>query len=112
MKRSSSWTPPPLLNCLAVLLAAAVGETARAQPPTSPAYSSTFEDAVTGNNTFKKDGRRYWYVTPGADVYKQDTYERPTTGGTNSRSSSVSGRRKSKSHPSSGWSTCSAYRRG
>lgn len=46
----------------------------------APTYSFTFGDAVTGDNAFTatNDGKRYHDVDPGADVYQNDVYERPT----------------------------------
>ncbi len=46
--------------------------------PTSPVYFQTWDDAVTGFNQFTADGGQRWYVTPGADNYDLDIYERPT----------------------------------
>lgn len=45
----------------------------------SPLYTVTLQDAVTGDNALvAADGKRYWTVDPGADVYQEDVYERPT----------------------------------
>lgn len=45
----------------------------------APTYSVTFRDSVTGDNEFVgSDGKHYWTVDPGADVYQSDLYERPT----------------------------------
>jgi len=48
--------------------------------PVDPTYSSTFDDAQTGDNSFiANDGKRYWTIDAGADSYQNDYYERPTT---------------------------------
>jgi PEP-CTERM motif len=53
----------------------------------SPVYLATYGDAVTGpncNGTSGGGGKctgSGWYITPGADVYGVDLYERPTTQG-------------------------------
>lgn len=45
----------------------------------APVYTTTFDDAVTGDNGFvAADGKRYFTVDAGADVYQEDVYERPT----------------------------------
>ena len=49
----------------------------------TPTYLETYSDAVTGTNCTgmtKEDGcsGSGWFVTPGADVYSEDLYERPT----------------------------------
>lgn len=46
--------------------------------PTIPVYGSTTNDYVTGTNTFQEGGKTHWFVSPGADAYFQDVYERPT----------------------------------
>jgi hypothetical protein len=62
------------LGALAVLVAAP----ALAEPGT-PVYSAHFSDALTLDNEFvAEDGRHYWDVDAGADVYGIDLYERPT----------------------------------
>jgi hypothetical protein len=75
---SSRWPAIPLA-LLAALLAPGPATTARAEPPTAPVYSATFNDSVTGTRAFTaKDGKRYWTIEPGADSYQHDYYERPT----------------------------------
>ncbi len=45
----------------------------------TPVYFFTFADAVTGPNAFAaNDGKRYWRISPGADSYQNEFYERPT----------------------------------
>ena len=45
----------------------------------TPVYTTTYADAVTGDNAFNaSDGNRYWTVDPGADSYQIGSYERPT----------------------------------
>jgi hypothetical protein len=45
----------------------------------TPVYTTTFGDAVTGDNAFvATDGFRRWDIDPGADSYQNDVYERPT----------------------------------
>ena len=44
-----------------------------------PTYTMTFDDSITGNNEFVgTDGTRRWFVSPGADGYQNEFYERPT----------------------------------
>ncbi|MGK7875979.1 MAG: PEP-CTERM sorting domain-containing protein [Xenococcaceae cyanobacterium] len=50
----------------------------------SPVYTTTFQDAVTGDNAFigtvpgNNDFKRYWDIDPVADSYQNEFYERPT----------------------------------
>lgn len=46
--------------------------------PGTPVYYAGWMDAVTGDNQFLSGGKNYWDVDPGADVYQDDVYERPT----------------------------------
>jgi hypothetical protein len=46
--------------------------------PMTPVYFVDLADATTNQNEFESDGKRRWFVTPGADVYQTETYERPT----------------------------------
>ena len=67
-----------MLNCrilVAFLLVCFIISSVPADPV--PTYSVTFYDSVTGDNT-GNDGNPYWWVSPGADDYGTDTYERPT----------------------------------
>jgi len=50
---------------------------AAAQTPGAPTYMATWDDAVTGSNTFFSGGSQRWFVDPGADNYFTDDYERP-----------------------------------
>ncbi len=44
-----------------------------------PAYTSSFNDYITGDNQFEdSDGNHHWFVNTGADSYSNDSYERPT----------------------------------
>ncbi|MCW5935089.1 MAG: PEP-CTERM sorting domain-containing protein [Fimbriimonadia bacterium] len=63
---------------LTTLLSALLIPAALFAQPSSPVYFQTFHDAVTGTNSYNHSGQRYWYVTPGADKYQNDVYERPT----------------------------------
>jgi hypothetical protein len=68
-----------LLGAVALLAPAVLTAPAQAQgAPAGPSYSLLIGDAITGDNVFTFDGRRYWPVDPGADVYQIDVYERPT----------------------------------
>lgn len=74
--RGSLLATLPVAGLLAAL---APSEAAQAQTPSTPTYSATFNDAVTGDNAFVAgDGKRYYDVDAGADVYQNDVYERPT----------------------------------
>lgn len=47
--------------------------------PGQPVYERTANDCVTGDNAFiGDDGKRFWDVDAGCDVYQIDVYERPT----------------------------------
>lgn len=64
---------------LPITLAMAVVSNAHSQNiPSSPVFGFEFQDAVTGTNEFNDSGVRRWYVSPGADSYHADQYERPT----------------------------------
>lgn len=64
--------------CGATMLAAMAG-IVTAQP-TTPVYSAVYHDCVTADNRFRgDDGKWFWDVDPGCDVYQADVYERPMT---------------------------------
>ena len=44
----------------------------------NPTYSQTFQDSVTGNQSFTVGSSHYWNIESGADSYQNDFYERPT----------------------------------
>lgn len=48
--------------------------------PIAPVYIQTFQDALTGPNQFTTTdgGKQAWTITPGADSYQNEFYERPT----------------------------------
>ena len=46
--------------------------------PSTPVYTMTWGDAITGDNEFTNSGNHYWYINTGADSYQNDFYERPT----------------------------------
>ncbi|MCU0689030.1 MAG: hypothetical protein MUE97_04735 [Phycisphaerales bacterium] len=78
------------LPSLTGLLALAAGSTvAQAQTPaptsapTTPVYTSTFNDAVTADNALVVAGTRFYSVDAGADSYQNDIYERPIAQGFN-----------------------------
>jgi uncharacterized repeat protein (TIGR01451 family) len=47
-------------------------------PVASPVFNQSHSDAVTGSNSFQRNGTWHWRVTPGSDVHASDIYERPT----------------------------------
>jgi hypothetical protein len=50
--------------------------------PPAPVYTRTVTDAVTGGNSYVAlDGKTRWTVTPGADNYFVEIYERPMASG-------------------------------
>jgi hypothetical protein len=59
------------------LLALTVAAGAACAMPTTPVYTQTFADAVTGDNSFISGGFRFYTVDAGADSYQNDIYERP-----------------------------------
>lgn len=60
-------------------LAMAMAGITNAQP-TTPVYSASFQDCVTADNRFRgSDGKWFWDVDPGCDIYQHDVYERPMT---------------------------------
>jgi hypothetical protein len=65
----------------AILSVAGTCSPAAAQPTGTPVYTTNVTDAVTGANQFASGGFRFWTVTPGADSYQSDIYERPTAQG-------------------------------
>lgn len=65
------------IAAVSVLLVAILVSPGLAAPGT-PTYSWTWNDAVTGDNQYTHNGKHYWNVDAGADVYQQDVYERPT----------------------------------
>ena len=58
-----------------------------AADPTAPAYTSTYNDCVTGpggapptgNPHVNSSGNLRWTIAPGCDSYQNEFYERPTT---------------------------------
>jgi hypothetical protein len=66
-------------NHLGMMLAASGAlATASYAQPLNTVYTNSDNDAVTGSNLFVFGGFSYWTVTPGADSYQNDLYERPT----------------------------------
>jgi hypothetical protein len=67
------------LSSLALALsgAGALSPEVSAQTLGTPTYLTSWDDAVTGGNTFSSGGKQRWYVDPGADNYFTDDYERP-----------------------------------
>jgi hypothetical protein len=68
----------------ASFVAAAPSAEAQSTRTLNPTYSFSFMDAVTGTNCtgMTQQGGctgSGWFVTPGADVYANDVYERPTS---------------------------------
>jgi len=65
---------------LVVLAALHAVATAQGGAPTTPVYTTTYSDAVTGDNEIvEPGGARGWAVDAGADSYQNDVYERPMT---------------------------------
>jgi len=68
----------PIGRGIGLTLSAALAGSAWAAP-TTPTYSVTANDSITGLNQFSgTDGKERWTVTPGADSYQNEFYERPT----------------------------------
>ncbi len=64
-----------LINLVFVI---SISVTALAGPTTTPVYTMTWGDAVTGDNEFiATNNMHYWFTNPGADNYDIDKYERP-----------------------------------
>lgn len=62
-----------VFSCVCAIGSAAV------YPPPLHEYDQVFADASTGDNMFTaEDYERHWFVTPYADRYQDDVYERPT----------------------------------
>jgi len=60
-----------------VCLIGGVAASANAAPGT-PTFQVTFDDATTFQNEFTDtDGKQRWTITPGADDFETDLYERP-----------------------------------
>jgi hypothetical protein len=78
--RQSRWNMFIMLRLDRVVLVAALAAAASAEfTQSTPRYSNTYKDAVTGDNSFSSGGSRYWDVDAGADSYQNDLYERATS---------------------------------